>query len=105
MDDFNYPNINWCDKQYITPTSGDFIHFCEDIFLNQNLEDGTRGGNTLDLIFQMRKLKKIWEKVKMLDLVIIQLSDLIYSLNQKYILTMVCFQISGKQIGRDFLGK
>ena len=49
--DFNYPDINWCDRQYTSSTSGNFIDFCEDIFLNQYVEEGTRGGNTLDLIF------------------------------------------------------
>ena len=30
--DFNYPDINWCDRRYTSPTSGNFIDFCEDFF-------------------------------------------------------------------------
>ena len=57
MGDFNYPDINWCDRRYISPTSGNLkIDLGENIFLNQYVEEGTRRGNTLDLIlFQMRK--------------------------------------------------
>ena len=25
--DFNYPDIKWCDRQYTSPTSGNFIDF------------------------------------------------------------------------------
>ena len=31
---FDYPGMNWCDRQYTSPTSGNFIDFCEDMFLN-----------------------------------------------------------------------
>ena len=51
MGDFNYPNINWSYREYTRSISGNFIDFCEDIFLNQYVEEGTRGGNTLNLIF------------------------------------------------------
>ena len=27
MGDFNYPDINWCDKRYVSPISGNFIDF------------------------------------------------------------------------------
>ena len=30
--DFNYPYIDWCDRQYTSSTSVNFIDFCEDIF-------------------------------------------------------------------------
>ena len=46
--DFNYPDINWCDSRYTSPTPGSFIDFCEDRFLNQYVAEGTKGGNTLD---------------------------------------------------------
>ena len=49
--DFNYPDINWCDRQYTNLTSRNFIDFCEDLFLNQYFEEGIRGGNILDFSF------------------------------------------------------
>ena len=54
--DFNYADINWNDRTYTYPTSGKFIEFCEDIFLNQYVEAGTKGENTLDLIFSNQEI-------------------------------------------------
>ena len=54
--DFNYADINWNDRTYTYPTSGKFIEFCEDIFLNQYVEGSTRGENTLDLIFSNQEI-------------------------------------------------
>ena len=33
--DFNYPDINWCNRRYTNLTSGNCIDFFEDIFLNE----------------------------------------------------------------------
>ena len=37
VQNFFYPDINWYDGRY---TSGNFIHFCEDILLNQYVAEG-----------------------------------------------------------------
>ena len=50
MGDYNYPDINWCDRQYTSPTSLNIIDLCNDMFLSQYVEEGTRGGNTLEKI-------------------------------------------------------
>ena len=55
--DLNYPNINWCDRQYTSPTSGNFIDLWR-YFLNQCVEEGTRGRNTLGLIFSNEEIIK-----------------------------------------------
>ena len=73
--DFNYLDINWCYRRYRSPTSRNFIDFCKDIFLNQYVEESTREGNTLDLIFSNEEIIENLRAGKILDLVIIELSD------------------------------
>ena len=48
---FNFPDIEWCNREYTSPTSGNFIYICKDMSLNKCVEEGAGGGNTLDLIF------------------------------------------------------
>ena len=40
--DFNYPHINWGDGRCTLSTSGNFINFCEDIYLKQNVVEGIK---------------------------------------------------------------
>ena len=55
--DFNYPDINWCDRPYTNPTSENFIDFYEDMFLNQYVKEGTREGNNVHLFFFLNQEK------------------------------------------------
>ena len=73
--DFNYPNIKWCDRPYRSKTSGSFTDFYEDIFLNQYIKEGTRGGNTLDLFFSNKEIIENLRAGEILDLVITKLLD------------------------------
>ena len=43
--DFNYSHINWWDS----PTSRNLIDICEQV------EEGTRGGNTLNIFFFFKR--------------------------------------------------
>ena len=52
--DFNYPDINGVINS-IQIHHQETIDFCEDI-LNQYVKGGTRGGNTLDLVFSNEEI-------------------------------------------------
>jgi ribonucleases P/MRP protein subunit RPP40 len=50
MGDFNYADIDW--KLWQAGSLGrDFMDRAHDLFLTQHVEEGTRGGNVLDLVF------------------------------------------------------
>ena len=50
MGDFNLPQINWKDHTYVETESERLMHFVEENFLYQHVNEPTRNSNVLDLV-------------------------------------------------------
>ena len=51
LGDFNFPDINWLNPDYICPDASPLISFSDWLCLNQQVSAPTRKSNILDLIF------------------------------------------------------